>query len=520
MLVSCRDWRVRPGEHCCAKLAAILSFLALALAVPKASGRQPPGSSALPPGAFTNAAALGGGEAGSKPGRKTAPTDGGVAGLAATNSPAPAPGDPSSPPGQSFTRGSTTAREQWNWHLQNTDTVQGDPGFPAPYSGPGSLSSRDQIKETVSLDLLAGVRLWPGAEAHVDGLMWQGFGLSDTRGIEAFPNGEAFKVGVAVPNLNLARVFIRQTIGLGGEQEAVPDDPLTLAGKRDGSRLTFTLGRFSAKDVFDNNAYANDPRTQFMNWALMANEAWDYPADPLGFISGLAAQLNLPQFALRYGVFQVPEVSNGQGLDPHYLEAWAMVTEFERRYAINSHPGALRLLAYLNRAHMGSYQEAVQNYEQGGSSDITQTRAYRFKYGFGLNWEQEVAKGIGLFSRLGWSEGRQEAWVFSDVDYTASSGLSIKGVAWQRPDDTFGFAGVLSGISHVHQVFFEDGGTGILGGDGALAYGWEKTLETYYDFKIWKTIHAALDYQFVVDPAFNRDRGPVSIFGARLHWEF
>jgi len=409
------------------------------------------------------------------------------------------------------------AEQSWNWHVQNTDIVQGNPDFPAQYSGPNSLDSKGDLRETVSLDLYLGARLWRGAEAHADGLMWQGFGLSDTRGAEAFPNGEAFRVGTDVPNVNLARLFVRQTIGLGGEEESVEDDPLWLAGRRDVSRVTLTAGRMSAKDVFDNNAYANDPRTQFMNWAFMANETWDYPADPLGYISGFAAELNQPAWALRYGLYQVPEGANGAALDPHFLKAWGMVTEFERRWSVQEHPGAVRGLAYLNHADMGSYQLALDNPTR--PADIKATRTYRFKYGFGLNFEQEVATNIGVFSRLGWSEGEHEAWVFTDVDRTATAGVSIKGAAWLRPEDTLGVAGVLNAISHVHQEFFEAGGTGILAGDGALNYGWEEALETYYSFHIWKTIQATLDYQYITHPAFNRDRGPVSIFGARLHWE-
>jgi high affinity Mn2+ porin len=169
---------------------------------------------------------------------------------------------------------------------------------------------------------------------------------------------------------------------------------------------------------------------------------------------------------------------------------------------------------------MGSYQAAINNFDQGGSIDITQTRTDRFKYGFGLNWEQEITGNMGVFSRLGWSDGHAEAWAYSDVDRTASLGLSIKGGSWDRPDDTFGLAGVVSAISPVHRQFFADGGTGILAGDGTLNYGWEKALETYYDFELWKTVHATLDYQFITDPAFNQDRGPISVFGARLHWEF
>ncbi len=421
--------------------------------------------------------------------------------------------------------------QNWNWHVQNTEIVQGYPAFPASYSGPNSLPSGGQVRETVSADLYVGVRLWTGAEAHFDGLMWQGFGLHDTSGIDAFPSGEAFKAGTAFPRLNIARLFIRQTIGLDGEErEKVPDDQLTLAGTQDVSRVTFTLGRFSAKDIFDNNAYANDPRTQFMNWALMANAAWDYPADALGYTTGLTIELNQPNWALRYGFFQMPRLKNawttedgfliwpgysGTG-DGEFFHFWGMAGEFERRYSINAHPGAVRFLAYLNHARMGSYQAALSV----PGVDISRTREYRYKYGFGLNWEQEIVKDIGVFSRLGWNDGHNEAWMFTDINYSGSAGVSLKGEAWHRPGDTFGLAGVMSGISRATQEFLAAGGTdNILDGDGALNYGWEKILETYYDCKIWKGVHVALDYQFVSDPAFNRARGPVSVFATRLHMD-
>lgn len=424
------------------------------------------------------------------------------------------------------------AEQKWNFHIQNTDIVQGYPGFSAGYSGPNSLPDGGETRESVSLDLMAGVRLWSGAEAHIDGMMWQGFGVNNTLGVDGFPNGEAFRLGTAVPNGTITRLFIRQTFGLGGEQEDVADDDFTLAGKQDVSRLTFTLGRFSAKDIFDNNAYANDPRTQFMNWALMANQAWDYPADAIGYTTGIAVELNQPKWTLRYGFFQMPRVANsltaddrllkwpydGSAQDGPLLQAWGMVTELERRYSIYDHPGTIRLLAYLNRANMGSYADAVNS--QVRPANILNSETFRYKYGFGLNLEQELFKDVGFFSRLGWSDGHTEAWVFSDVDYTANAGLSVKGAAWHRPDDTFGLAGVLNGLSHAHQEFFEAGGVGILAGDGQLDYGWEKIIETYYDFKVWKSVHVSVDYQFITDPAFNQARGPVSFFGGRLHWEF
>jgi high affinity Mn2+ porin len=407
--------------------------------------------------------------------------------------------------------------QRWNFHAQNTDIVQYHPGFHADYSGLNSLDKHEETKETVSVDLMAGVRPWEGAGFYIDALTWQGFGFTDARGIEGFPNGEAFRVGTTDPNFTLSRVFLRQVIGLGGEQETVEDDALQLACKQDVRRVTLTLGKFSVKDIFDNNTYANDPRTQFMNWSLMANAAFDYAADSLGYTHGLAVELNQPQWAVRYGVFQVPKVSNLMTHDWHLLKAWQMPAELEYRWSVNEHPGAARVLGYVMQAHMGSIQEALNS---PIPADIAATRAYRIKYGFGLNVEQEVVKDVGVFSRLGWNNDRTEPWAFDDVGYAGSAGVSVKGEPWRRPNDTFGAAFVANAISSIYQRFLAAGGTGILAGEGNLSYGIEEDVETYYDFQIWKKLHGALDFQYVQNPAFNRDRGPVEIVGGRLHWEF
>ena len=470
----------------------------------------------------------------------------GAAGVSTNSIADPGPGTPAkSGPQVAIEKTAPTGEQNWNVHFQNTDIVQGDFGFPAKYSGPNSLDSKGEVQETVTADLFAGARLWRGAEAHADFLMWQGFGLSQTFGIEDFPNGDAYKAGTETPYFTFARLFIRQTIGLGGEQEDVPDDQLTLAGKQDVSRITITLGRFTPLDVIDYNTYASDPHTQFMNWAMMGNLAWDYGQDTVGYTTGIAVELNQPNWALRYTFFQMPSEKNAFTGDDQYLmwpnqgaygpfpKAWAMAAELERRWKIAGHPGAIRFLAWLDEAHFASYSAAtaylLANPSQAGfnaplltsGGDIPDSvRAYRYKYGFGLNWEQEVTGNLGLFSRLGWNDGHEETWTFTDADWSASLGVSVKGGPWRRPDGTFGLAGILSGASKANQKFLEAGGEDMLDGDGALTYGPEKVLETYYDFKIWKTIHGAVDYQYVVDPAFNQDRGPVSIFGARLHWEF
>jgi high affinity Mn2+ porin len=213
-----------------------------------------------------------------------------------------------------------------------------------------------------------------------------------------------------------------------------------------------------------------------------------------------------------------------------FWRSWGMVTELERRYAIDGHPGAIRFMPWLDSADFASFNVATalllanppsSSTPQGAGITIPPAAfAYRYKYGFGLNWEQELAKDVGVFSRLGWNDGHEVAWTYTDANWSVSAGVSVKGAKWKRPDDTWGLAGILSGASPEQIAFLKAGGTGILNGDGDLSYDCEKVVETYYNFALGKTAGLTLDYQFVGDPAFNRDRGPVSVFAMRLHWEY
>jgi len=429
-----------------------------------------------------------------------------------------------------------------NFHFQTTTIIQGDPSFRAKYSGPNSLNSKGEIQETITADLYAGRKLWRGAAVYADLLMWQGFGLTQTFGIEANPNGDAYKAGTSKPNYSFAHLFIRQTISLGAEQETVPDDQLSLAGKQSISRLTVTLGRFSPLDLCDQNSYAKDQHTQFLNWAMMGNISWDYGQNTIGYTTGVAVELTQPKWALRYGFFQMPKEKNGftgddqiltwpqRGAYGPFLKSWAMMLEFEKRYSIHLHPGVVRLLSWMDEANFASYRVATDllklnppdpNTGQGSGITIPEAaRAFRLKYGFGLNWEQEMTNNTGAFARLGWTDGHNETWTFTDVDWTISAGLNIKGNLWHRNGDRIGIAGIISGASYDNQQFLKAGGTDMLSGDGNLNYSPEKVMEAFYDFKICRNLFTTLDYQWVINPAFNKDRGPVSIFGARIHWEF
>ncbi|HEV3304397.1 MAG TPA: carbohydrate porin [Planctomycetaceae bacterium] len=433
----------------------------------------------------------------------------------------------------------------WNLHAQTTLIQNFDPGIRALYSGPNSLSTQRDREGSISADLFLGAPLWQGAEFHFDLLMWQGFGLSDSFGLEAFPNGDAYKAGSETPRFMAAHLFVRQTIGLGGEQQDVPDGQYTLPGKQDVSRLTITVGRLNMAELFDNVIYNTDPHTQFMSWANTLL-TWDYPADTIGFTTGFAIDLNQPNWALRYGWFQLPSIPNGFTSDDRILmwpvepgeitsdgnfwKQWGMILEFERRWRFGDHPGSVLLSAWIDHGLLADYNAATTllvrspppaNTPAGVEVTVPQAAfSYRSKYGFGVDWQQEVAKNVGTFARFGWQDGETAAAVFTDVDWTVQLGVSVKGAAWHRPNDTFGLLGNIAGASSDQVAFLKAGGTGILNGDGNLGYTPEMSLETYYDIALAKGCNLAFDYQFFGNPAFNADRGPVNVFATRLHWEF
>ena len=248
-------------------------------------------------------------------------------------------------------------------------------------------------------------------------------------------------------------------------------------------RLAVIVGKFAAPDIADDNRYSHDPRTQFLNWALVYNGAWDYPANVRGYTYGVALDYNHSKnVSFSYAVMTVPLVANGGALDWHLNKAQGQVAEMERRYRLFGRPGAIRPMAYLNHAHMGDYNEALQLMPV--DPDITKTRSYRYKYGFGLNIDQELTDDIGFFSRLGWNDGHTETWAFTEIDRTATAGLVMGGRQWCRPYDRVGLAGILNGLSGPHRDYLAAGGYGFIIGDGKLNYGLEQILEMYYAFQI------------------------------------
>jgi high affinity Mn2+ porin len=414
----------------------------------------------------------------------------------------------------------------WELHGQTTFIYQGYPPFNALYSGPNSFPPEGQSRETWTVSAFLGVRLWQGGELYYNPELLQGFGVASTVGAGGYPNGEAQKSNFPYPRYNTSRIFLRQEIGLGGEREKVEGEYGQLSGEKDVSRVTLQVGKFSVKDVFDANDYAQDPRIDFLNWSIWAAGAFDYPADKLGLTWGLTAELNRPSWAVRAGYFLVGDVPNSNTFDMALFSRGGYVGELEMRFKPYDRPGVLRMGTWLTSTFAGSYNQAVAlaaldpSMTLTANDTIAQTRQGRTKYGFYLNLQQELSDSIGLFGRFSWNDGRTEINAFTDIDTSISLGLSIKGTAWQRPDDRIGIAGALNQISADHSGYLAAGGLGLLVGDGALSYAPESVIETYYAFQVVKGIVATADYQFLNNPGYNTVRGPAHFFGGRLSARF
>jgi high affinity Mn2+ porin len=408
--------------------------------------------------------------------------------------------------------------ETWAVHEQLTNVTQHHPGFNGPYAGQNSLTSARDTKETTDVTLYLGRRLWRGAELWVDPEVDQGFGFDGTVGVAGFPSGEAYKVGANAPYLRLPRLFVRQFVPLGGDDRPTASRANQLAGSATSDGLTLTVGKFSVVDVFDNNAHAHDPRADFMNWSLIDVGTFDYAADAWGFTYGASAELALGDWTCRLGGFQLSRVPNGKITSVDFGQ-YSIVAEAEHRHRLADRDGVVRLLGFVNRAPMGRYADAVATAAPGVAPDTALVRRRASKGGVSLDVEQDVADGIGVFARGGSNDGAKEAYEFTEIDRTVSVGASIDGKRWSREGDTFAIAGVRNRLSHAARDYFAASGTGILIGDGRLTYGDERIAETYYSAHLFAGATFTVDYQHVTNPAYNRDRGPVSIYSVRLHLE-
>jgi high affinity Mn2+ porin len=407
----------------------------------------------------------------------------------------------------------------WAVHGQTTFVSQYAAPFRAPYRGTNSLDSNTG-RQTWDVTLYVGRRLWDGAVLWINPEIDQGFGLSNTLGVAGFTSGEAYKVGYTYPYVRVPRAFVQQTINIGGPAATIDGGLNQFTDTRTANRVVVTVGKFSVSDVFDTISYAHDPRSDFMNWALVDAGTFDYAADAWGFTYGAAIEWYRRAWTARAALFDLSNVPNSVDLDANFGQ-YQLVYELEYRHGGTEHPGKVALVGFITRGRMGSFDDAVARAQTTGEpADIAAVRRYNTRPGINLNLEQQLASDLGVFGRVGWADGSLEPYEFADIDRTASAGLSLAGTRWGRRTDTLAVATVINDISSSHRAFLNAGGLGILVGDGQLPHpGSERIAEAYYRFPV-RSWQITTDYQFIVNPAYNRDRGPVSAFAIRLHTQF
>jgi high affinity Mn2+ porin len=420
--------------------------------------------------------------------------------------------------------------EDSSWWISGQANIifQGRIPFHSPYQGPNSFGNSAEYKTSLVGTLYTALRLNHSIRYNTDVIFdleaAEGRGLSEALGLAGFTNLDVVRNPYLGKTPYVARYGFHQVIGLTQRTTSQEPGPFSLAPSVPLRRIEIRAGKLTLPDFFDVNSIGSDSHLQFMNWTVDNNGAWDYAADTRGYTVGGIAEYDERFWSLRYGIFAMPTVANGINLDWAFSRAHAQNGEFElRKSLIAKRKGVTRILFYANRAHMGTYREAVEAFLAGIDKTPTITLHEHFgalKYGMGYNTEQELTENLRVFGRFGWNEGQHESFAYTEVDQTVEGGADYAGSHWHRPVDKIGVAVVSNAIKRDHQNYLRYGGLGFLLGDGRLNYGRENIVEAYYNWHAWRGLFYALDVQHIDNPGYNRDRGPAWVGTVRAHIDF
>jgi high affinity Mn2+ porin len=425
--------------------------------------------------------------------------------------------------------------ENWRFFIagQANIILQGDGPFHSPYEGTNSFIGRGEYKTSLLGTLYLGAQVRRDPKTETDAIFnlesAGGRGLSEALGLAGFTNLDV----VRNPNLGsvpyMARVQVHQTIGFTNKLIESSRTPFSLATEVPERRLEIYVGKMSLPDYLDINSIGSDSHLQFMNWTVDNNGAWDYAADTRGYTNAVVVEYDDKDWSARYALALMPTVANGIDLDWDLGRASGQNWEFELRKPLLGNllrpdrKGIIRILSYVNHAHMGLYRDANKAFLAGvGTRPVIQdSEKYgAVKYGFGLNAEQEITNSLRLFTRFGWNEGQHESFAYTEVDQTIEFGGDYSGRSWSRPNDKIGITFVTNAIKKDHQDYLKLGGLGFLLGDGKLNYAREDIVEGYYNLHAWRGVYYALDLQHIDHPGYNQDRGPVLVGSIRMHVDF
>jgi len=416
----------------------------------------------------------------------------------------------------------TSANKKFSIHVQSTVIPQHSFNFTSPYQGANSFLPGEPTRTSFTATVFAAYKFAEHSYIVLNPEIAGGKGLSKTLGVAGFPNGETYRVGDPKPKPYIGRLYLEQRFPLSGAKEQTDDDVNTVKEYNNKEYISVLAGKFSLTDFFGSTVFSHDPRSQFFNWSLMGQGAWDYPANTRGYTFGVVVQAVFKSWALRYANTFVPTEANGMNLQWKPGKALGMVWEVENNrlfYKDDKHVSVVHAGIFWNKARMGSYSEAIKN-AGGIAPDVTTTREFgRDKWGIYASLDNSLGS-FHYFIKGGWGDGKNEAWAFTEIDRSASAGIQLDGDLWKRKEDKLGVAFVANGLSKDHRTYLADGGYGFIIGDGRLNYSTEDIVEVYYSLALFHHLYLSPDYQFIAHPAYNKDRGPVSLGAVRFHLEF
>ena len=418
-----------------------------------------------------------------------------------------------------------------NLHGQTTYINQRYNNFKSSYSGQNSLDSLKSMSYTWSGTLFFGARIAPNTDVYFNPEVVSGVPFSDLAGLGGFTNGEATKANGAQAKFYSARAFARHTINQEGDKVVLENEANQITQTVSSNRIVLTGGQFSTLDIFDDSRYAKDPRIQFMNWGNMTYLAYDYAADARGYSWGLAGEWYLDNWVMCASRMLAPKSPNGRDLNWQIFNAYGDQVEVERQHNIAELPGKVSVLAYRNQMILARFQDATNYINQDpatrqGSQAINNVRtSNQIKTGIGLNAEQALTKDLGIYGRAFTSDGHTETMSFTEADNSISVGMGMNGTQWKRPDDTIGISMMQNGLSSYRRSYLQAGGVSYFIGDYAspsqtISYSPERIGEIYYNATVIKNVLAGLNFQHIINPAYNSARGPVNILSFRIHAEF
>lgn len=410
--------------------------------------------------------------------------------------------------------------EDAHFVLHTTYILQSKPAFKAQ---PNALNPVNQAETNRSLNVVAHLakRVWSGGEIYFNAEVEKTVPFKGMVDVGGPTNGED-AAHLGKPKLFYPRLFLRQSWGMGGEVQAIEPSENQLAGSVDSNHFVLTLGRFSLVDIFGKNRYTFDPSLHFMNWSNTTHAAYDYAADAHGYSWGIATEWYQDDWVLRLGRVAVPAQQGSFSLDSNVLRHYGDQLEVQHSHRLLDQEGKVRLLVWRNRALLGGFQQAIQEgVLNNRAPNIANVRTFdRVKYGIGLDIEQALSDNLGAFFRVMQSDGRSETLSYLEVDESASTGIALQGGRWNRGMDTLGVSLKRNALSKDRLSYLQAGGVSVFNTQGLFQYHPEWIFETYYNWQFAENAWLTLDYQHVTTPSYNVYRGPVQVYGFRLHLEY